>query len=650
MRFITLLFLILAIQFNGISQTKFFQSYEWVKNPVCYKASEEDKKTDYFVISDKHVFEYAYDSNHELNLFETRHVITHVNTSKGVENTNKMYIPASRIIETIILKARCITSTGKVINLDKNSFKDVDNLEDKGAYIIFAYEGLEPNCDIEYIYTVRRNVMLFGSFYTEFSFPQLSAEIDLFSPRNLIFDLKSQNGFAEFKTDTLTPGKNHYAAKSGRIEGEKNEIYSADDANLKRFDFHLRMNLAKSKSKMYTWNLIGNDLVKRYTLTSKDDVKAISKLIQKANAQKQSTDEEKIFALETYIKKTIAFIENSSGDVTLEKAINEKVVNAFMLNQIFIEATRQMGISFEYVFTNNRFRTAFDGSFEGLIQLEEMLIYYPSFNKFLTPANYFSRLGFMPSQFTGNKGLFVKETEVGGVVAAISKIKQIGYTEIEKSQTISENNIKFSDDFLTTSAVTYSLTGYAGYHLQPIYYLLNEEKKKEEADVLLKLPGDQTIVKSYSAKNYEPEDMFRKPLIIQGNVILPQLIEKAGNKYLFKVGAIIGPQAELYQEKERKRDIVLQNTHGYVRLINIEIPAGYKISNVNDINKSVKLLEDGKESAYFVSSFTQEGNLLKINVAEQYTTLFYPKEKFNEYKAVINAAADFNKLTLILEK
>src|ERR1041384_3754725 len=128
--FFTVLSFIIAL--GAAAQSKFFQSYDWAKNPVCYKASETEKKYDYFVVNDKHVLEFAYDANNELNLFETRHIITHVNSDKGVENMNKMYLPSSKIIETIIMKARCITPAGKVINLDKSAFKNVDNLEDKG--------------------------------------------------------------------------------------------------------------------------------------------------------------------------------------------------------------------------------------------------------------------------------------------------------------------------------------------------------------------------------------------------------------------------------------------------------------------------------------------------------------------------------------
>lgn len=57
-----------------------------------------------------------------------------------------------------------------------------------------------------------------------------------------------------------------------------------------------------------------------------------------------------------------------------------------------------------------------------------------------------------------------------------------------------------------------------------------------------------------------------------------------------------------------------------------------------------------EKTAYFKSSYKQEGNKIIIFVEEEYINIQYPKEKYEEFKAVINAAADFNKVTLVLEK
>jgi hypothetical protein len=52
----------------------------------------------------------------------------------------------------------------------------------------------------------------------------------------------------------------------------------------------------------------------------------------------------------------------------------------------------------------------------------------------------------------------------------------------------------------------------------------------------------------------------------------------------------------------------------------------------------------------FTSDYKMEGDTLKIHVLELYGRTLYPLTDYENFKKVINAAADFNKLTLALEK
>jgi hypothetical protein len=52
----------------------------------------------------------------------------------------------------------------------------------------------------------------------------------------------------------------------------------------------------------------------------------------------------------------------------------------------------------------------------------------------------------------------------------------------------------------------------------------------------------------------------------------------------------------------------------------------------------------------FVSNYKLEGNLLTINIDEYYKQVLQPLDIFPTFQKIINAAADFNKVTLLLEK
>lgn len=140
-----------------------------------------------------------------------------------------------------------------------------------------------------------------------------------------------------------------------------------------------------------------------------------------------------------------------------------------------------------------------------------------------------------------------------------------------------------------------------------------------------------------------------KPFILDMVVNASELVEKAGNKILVKIGEIIGPQVEMYQEKPRQFPMDVNYPHVLDRTIEFVIPDGYKVKNPDDLKIS-KVYKDNNEVAMgFESTYTQEGNVIKVHVIEQYRKIQYPLGWYEDFKKIINAAADFNKVTLVLE-
>ena len=123
--------------------------------------------------------------------------------------------------------------------------------------------------------------------------------------------------------------------------------------------------------------------------------------------------------------------------------------------------------------------------------------------------------------------------------------------------------------------------------------------------------------------------------------------ELAGDKILFKVGMLIGPQAEMYNEKERKTPFNTLYCRKYERKITIEIPENIKITNLDELNIN-QVTSDQK--CRFVSSYVLEGNKLTITVEERYDRTYFSASEYKEYETVMNKAADFNKIVLVMEK
>jgi hypothetical protein len=106
----------------------------------------------------------------------------------------------------------------------------------------------------------------------------------------------------------------------------------------------------------------------------------------------------------------------------------------------------------------------------------------------------------------------------------------------------------------------------------------------------------------------------------------------------------------MYDEKPRMLPIELGFPHLLVRNIRFNIPEGYKIGNPNDLVINYAHKERDVVTMGFTTSYKQEGNILTITVNEVYRNTNYPVSQYETFKKVINAAADFNKVVLILEK
>jgi len=646
----TLLIAVLVGAANLSAQDYVYKKYQWDPNPKIHQLTAEEKEGNYIILKQKMIFDYGYESSGDLVMYETIHQIIHFNNEKGIEEMNKIYVPYGKILEEMDLKARTITPSGKIIPLNKSSVKKVDNLENSGPYLIFAMEGIEKGGEIEYIYTNKKSPSIYSYWKLQDDNIKKDVAVDFYSPVNLVFEAKSYNGFPEFKSDTTIKEKNHIYSSIEKINALNDEKYSAYQAERMRFDLQLTYNTARSKTRMYSWESAGVDFYATLFNFSKQELKSIDKLISKLGLEKLKTDEAKIAALELWVKTNIGQKETNE-DLTVDKILDVKYSDNLNLQKLYIGTAQQLKIPVESVLSCERMKRKFDSSFPSYNNLQEYLVYYPSIGKYLSATDYSSRLGFPPPEIAGTKGLFIKETVLGDIKTGVSKIKNIDFT----NHAASHNNISAHVEFTPETYVPVvnfkqDFVGYPAYYIQPAIPYMNEAQKEQFLEDMAKFPGKETIVKSVKMSGNTNSDVLVNPLVIESVVETPQLLENAGSKLLFKVGDLIGPQEELYQDKKRQLDGEIMYAHSFGRTLEIKIPNGYKLKNPDAIKIDKKYMVEGKPVSQFTSTYTLEGDLLKITVYEDYQVLFYPKDKYEEWRSVINASADFNKVVLILEK
>ena len=634
----------------GIAKTFEYEGYNWTESRRVSTISSQDEQEQAIILKDKRGFEYVYNAAGVPECYKLIHKIIRVNSDQALQSFNKVYIPMHDVIEIIELKVRVITQEGKIIALNKANIKEVDNLENAGAYKIFAIEGAEKNCEIEYFYILHSTPTFYSREVFQSGIITRNVDFELISPINLIFVSKSYNGFpnALSNIDSTKTEKNYLTVKVNEIPALHKEEFSTYNANKMCINYKLDANV---KNKLFRWSDEAQSIYdKVYYWENEKSLKPVDKLLKTIGVANAKTEEEKVILIENYIKNNILINDNvDKQGYIVETIISKKVASKFGMLRLMVAAFTKAGIKHQLVITSDRNEEKFDPKFEYLGFLDNYLIYFESLDKYIAPYEFEYRYPFFPHFWSANYGMYINPVATGKKTLAVDIIKFIPASDYKLSFHNHYLEVKFKPDFEGVN-IKYKTTmsGHTVVSLQPYINLLTDEKKKELGESLVKSSAEDGKVYNLEILNYDMTgNTPLKPLEIKADLESNAVVEKAGSKYMFKVGELIGRQSELYQDTKRQQEVENIHNHGYDREINITIPEGYQVTNLSDLNMDVFYEDKGERTMAFTSTYKIEGNVVKISVVEYYKRVIYPLSIFENFRKVINAAADFNKITLV---
>ena len=652
MKKLNLLFTILFLTQIAIAQTElFFENYTWEESPTY--SVDENSKDDIIAIKEKIVTEFYFEDD---SLFEyfLEHKIVWLNSDEKIEAYNKVYLPYNAASEIKINKARVINKEGTILELDDSKILTAKDDETGRNYTYFAFEGVTKGSFIEYYYVVKRYPKYSGNRITfQSSFNKKSVDFDLYAPKNLIFEFKTYNNTPEIQKDTIQKEKNHWKLNIENLKGLQKEEVSAYNASKSMVIYKLDRNTYSNIKDISSYSKVSQNIYSfYYPEIDNKTKKQLNKFISEATNKEELNGEALIRKLEFFIKNNI-FITNGANEKLndLNEVINKKVASEGGILKLYTTLFKQLNIKHEIVITCDRQELKFDKSFEANNFLSEFLIYFNEYKTYLSPNVLESRYGFPPAFLTDNYGLFIKEVKVGDFASGLGKVKYIEPIPAEKTTDKMVLDITFEEDNISNCNVKLdrAMAGYYGMYFHPIMHLIKEENKKELIEGFAKRINNDVSISSTEIINEDSELFGVKPIHFVLNFNSEAFTEKAGKKYLFKVGELIGRQMEMYQEKQRVLPVENEFTRSYFRTINITIPKGYKIANLDDININNSFSENEKEILVFKSYYELDGNILKITADEHYRKNKIEIANYENYRTVINSAADFNKVVLVIE-
>lgn len=632
------------------AQNYSFKNYNWDEKETKVEIPENYKNEKEVILNKTEKIEVVIEGN-AAKQFHLLHEKIYINSDDAIERNNKIYIPFKLDESVLINKARVILKNGTVINLDQKDIKeDVD--QEKGMkYNYFAINGLEKGAVIEKMYVLEERPNLSGeTIEMQDEYPITNLNFELIYPNHLIFKTKSYNGLSEPIIDSKTvENKTVLSVSEKNIPAlDNNEQYSNWTMQLKLFRYKLDKNTYKGSNNLNNFKEFATNFYERLNpILDKKQQKSLDdfcKTIPKSNDL-----QEQVWNIENKIKKTIAYDRYIDSKETLSEIIETKQANQTDILKIYLAVFKSFKIENNMVFTSNRYKVPFDKDFESFENISELLFYFPSIKKYLTPTEIEYRIPLFPKTIANNNGLFIKEKIFAGVAMGIGEIKFIEIPGNDISHDIMNITVDFTKDIenpLVTSNLTFG--GYSGLNFQPIKDFASADQYKAVLNEIAENYTTKAEYKTLTTENDGTEFIGKKPFVLNVTFDGKELIQKAGKNYLFSVGETIGKQMEFYQENKRTLPVEIDYPHLYTRNIKILLPKGATVKNLEKFVMDYKTQVNGKTEAGFISKYIKNGDEILVENTEFYNILNYPLNKFEDYKAVINAAADFNKIVIIV--
>lgn len=634
------------------AQEQSFKNYDWKEKETKIEIPEKYKNEKEVILDRTEKIELVIIGK-SAKQFHLMHEKIYINSDDAIERNNKIYIPFKLNESVLVNKARVILKNGSVINLDQKDIKeDVD--QEKGMkYNYFAINGLEKGAVIEKLYVLEESPDFTGqTVKMQDEYPIVNLNFQLIHPNYLIFKTKSYNGLSEpvkdekkiENTTILTVSEKNIPAL------DNDEQYSNWALQLKLFRFKLDENQLSGGQHLNSFKEFATSIYTR--LNPEFDKKQQKSIDDFCSTIPKSDDlQEQIWNIENKIKKTINYDKYIDSKESISDIISTKQANQSDILKIYLAVFKNFNIENNVVFTSNRYKVPFDKDFESYENLSELLFYFPTINKYLTPTEIEYRIPLFPNTIANNNGLFIKEKTFTGVNIGIGEIHFIEIPGNDISHDIMNITVDFTQDIenpLVSSKLTFG--GYSGLNFQPIKDFASAEQYKTVLKSIAQNYTVDTEYKTLTTENDGTEFIGKKPFVLNVSFEGKELTQKAGDNYLFSVGETIGKQMEFYQENKRTLPVEIDYPHLYTRNIKILLPKGATIKNLDKFIMNYKTEINGKSEAAFISKYTKKGDEILVENTEFYNIINYPLEKFDDYKAVINAAADFNKIVIVVTK
>lgn len=638
------------------SQTPKFN--EWDDYPVMHDIPTEYLKEPAVIVLQDIKIDYKFDGDY-LVMFRTVHKIIRILDNDGIELYNKVAIPVSHGKKILSVKARTILPNGKTIEIDREKIKRSQN-ENGGTQYVFAFEGVEKNTEVEYLEKDICRASFYGSEPMQFTIPVMHTFFEMQYPKEMAFEEKGYHGFPDAK-DSLYHGKKHIKIYQPYIPALRDEQFSFYNLYRMRVEYKIQsfksFHAGGEESKYdYTWDAYAKELYNEYCVLTDSQKRTINKFLTMIGIKGNEKEIEKLRKIESGIKSRIVlYPENDAVNDRFDSIMIKKTASEDGYVKLFAACFKMAGVKFEIGGTSNRYYHQVSSKFQNWAILNNFVFWFPSFNNFMDPTEVYLRYPVLPLHIINNKGIFVNVDNVGDAYAGLADIRTITSYPTAENQINVTTEVNFNDAMEPIANMQYKYTGYTtcAYRTQLALHPKKNEKQKEIIKGIVTIAEKQDDIIDYNYSGEGVDNYYKNsPFVLNATVKLPNIVDKGNNQtFLFNAGMLIGKCRELYHEKDRELPVDFNYPMIETHSITIHIPKDCKIENPEVLKMRVEYTDDsGKVNTSFITDYKLDTGMLTITTNELFSKSHFIVSDYPFFRSVVNAAADFNQVTLIMSR
>ena len=629
-----IVFIIILFTYTISSYSQYYMDYNWENDVNTIDVAVNNTNESSVGFFEKTIVEFISGKfSNTVIKYETHHYQIKILNDKGVSKHSNIVIPMNEVINLIDIKVRILDENGEVIEFDNNTISKLDDFESSVNFRTFNLDGIKPNSTIEVLYTLEKQYNIHGNKILQKSYSINKSEFLLF-PGPTEATIKAY-GVSSKIEDTII---NTLPVKTIRvvdIPAIIDEEYATAIANRQRLSFQCPLPEDNMNQEDYWENIVSNISPIMFPKNIHPKILELSSKLIQRNENNEYNIANKI---DDYIKNNFTILENENASLNnINYILENKTSNDFSIIQVYTQLLTASGINYEIVITSNRYYNRFDSEFFDPNMLREFLIYFPKEKKYIAPNRLEYRIGEAPFNLLGNYGIYFDKfldfyfSEIIQNDQSYSKIKR-------------DINVGFERKFKKVIINEYQeYTGHWAINNRSMLKFSDEKESVAFKDYLT-----ASGIKNKKIINYEiiNEELFQKnyntPFIVNSKISTETLTKRIKNGYEVKIGNVIGMQSQLYGEIDRVHPIEITYPNQYDYRIIIKIPKGYIIEGLEGLiyNKNYISLM-GNKICKFESNYEINDKEIIISIQEFYKNLRYQKNRYDEFRNVINAASDF---------